>query len=328
MNALASNCKVVCQVVSGYDLAFDIGQSGLRGIITSTRHEPAIFRIDTYRPSGSLADIVQGAVRALAQASGISSFDAVTSGLTSVYGSVGPIDNVFGLLNDEFGVNRLILSDDAFTSFLGARGLTSGVVAAVGTGLVVLGIDATGTARRVDGMGPMAGDDGSGWWIGRRGFIAAVSAADGRECGSAALLRSVISDYGSIDGILEHIHSSESAIASVAEFAMNVVNAARSGDDVSISIMRRAAQYIGSAIIAGAGTEPPGKRIQFSIVGGVSAGADLLVPDIVEFACRRGLLAVHEKPLGSALDGARLLGSVVGLERFEPLVRQASSRVG
>lgn len=307
------------------DLAFDVGQSGLRGAVARSDGAATMFRIDGFRPMGSLTEVVTDAVQALATASRVSVFRTVAGGLTSVNGTVPSIEGTFDRLNAGYGVSRLVLSDDAFTSFLGARKLNPGVVVAAGTGLVALGIDAQGRPHRVDGMGPMAGDDGSGWWIGRRGLIAAVSAEDGREEGSPALLRSVKSLYGSTEGILSHIRASESAIAAVAQFAKQVVRAARDGDHVSAAILRDAARHIATAIIAAAAPEYPGAEIRFSIVGGLRGAADLLLPSIVEFACDRGLAALHDEPQGTALDGALLLSGVKQLERFLPLVRQVSA---
>jgi glucosamine kinase len=50
-----------------------------------------------------------------------------------------------------------------------------------GTGSVAFGRGPTGTTARCGGWGPVAGDEGSGAWIGRRALSVVTAAADGRE---------------------------------------------------------------------------------------------------------------------------------------------------
>ncbi|MFC9469290.1 hypothetical protein [Streptomyces coelicoflavus] len=57
-------------------------------------------------------------------------------------------------------------SSPSVSSVAGALGGRAGVVPAIGTGSVAVGIGADGTYARVDGWGPLLGDDGSGARIG------------------------------------------------------------------------------------------------------------------------------------------------------------------
>ncbi|MYS50866.1 ATPase, partial [Streptomyces sp. SID6013] len=76
---------------------------------------------------------------------------------------------------------------DAVTAHAGALGGRAGVVLAIGTGSVAVGIGADGTYARVDGWGPLLGDDGSGARIGTAGLRAALRAHDGRGPATALL---------------------------------------------------------------------------------------------------------------------------------------------
>ncbi|MBX3132680.1 MAG: hypothetical protein KF689_04760 [Gemmatimonadaceae bacterium] len=57
----------------------------------------------------------------------------------------------------------------------------AGILLIAGTGSVAFGRGPTGTLRRCGGWGPVAGDEGSGAWIGRRALSVVTSSADERE---------------------------------------------------------------------------------------------------------------------------------------------------
>jgi glucosamine kinase len=57
----------------------------------------------------------------------------------------------------------------------------AGILLISGTGSVAYGRGPTGTLRRCGGWGPIAGDEGSGAWIGRRALSVVTSSADERE---------------------------------------------------------------------------------------------------------------------------------------------------
>jgi glucosamine kinase len=70
-------------------------------------------------------------------------------------------------------------ADIALTDAFGAEG--AGLLLISGTGSVAYGRGPTGTFRRCGGWGPVAGDEGSGAWIGRRALSVVTSSADERE---------------------------------------------------------------------------------------------------------------------------------------------------
>ena len=55
-----------------------------------------------------------------------------------------------------------------------------GVVVIAGTGSIAYGVSQRGVAARAGGWGPTLGDEGSGYWIGRRALAAVMRDADGR----------------------------------------------------------------------------------------------------------------------------------------------------
>ena len=81
----------------------------------------------------------------------------------------------------------MVVSNDAVTAHLGALGGEPGAVIVAGTGAIALAASPAGWAR-ADGWGPMLGDDGGGYWIGRRALAMALREHDGRG-GAARFLR-------------------------------------------------------------------------------------------------------------------------------------------
>jgi N-acetylglucosamine kinase-like BadF-type ATPase len=62
---------------------------------------------------------------------------------------------------------RVAVISDAEAALLGALGGRPGVLVLAGTGSIVLGRDDHGRLMRAGGLGPLLGDEGSAFWLGR-----------------------------------------------------------------------------------------------------------------------------------------------------------------
>jgi N-acetylglucosamine kinase-like BadF-type ATPase len=63
---------------------------------------------------------------------------------------------------------RVEVISDAEAAWLGALDGRAGVLVLAGTGSIVLGCDARGRWARAGGLGPLFGDEGSAFWLGRQ----------------------------------------------------------------------------------------------------------------------------------------------------------------
>ena len=63
--------------------------------------------------------------------------------------------------------DRVAVISDAEAALLGALGGDPGVLVLAGTGSIVLGRDRRGRLARGGGLGPLLGDEGSAFWLGR-----------------------------------------------------------------------------------------------------------------------------------------------------------------
>lgn len=200
------------------------------------------------------------------------------------------------------GATGVVLASDVVTSHLGALGGRSGVVAAVGTGTVVLGLNAAGEAAKVDGWGYLLGDAGSGFEVGRRGLAAAMAAHDGRR--ASALQAAAQARFGPLDALPGRVYAQAEPVHVIASFAPAVAEAARAGDEVALRIWDTAAAAVSEAITAaldGAQLVGTDRRVAFA----GSLGRLDLLQDRVRARLDEGARppAIVE-PRGDALSGA------------------------
>src|SRR5216117_999934 len=69
---------------------------------------------------------------------------------------------------------RVHVISDAQAALLGALGKRPGVLLLSGTGSIVVGRNSRGRWARAGGLGPVLGDEGSGFWLGREWLRARV----------------------------------------------------------------------------------------------------------------------------------------------------------
>ncbi|MEU6405788.1 BadF/BadG/BcrA/BcrD ATPase family protein [Streptomyces sp. NPDC046985] len=212
-----------------------------------------------------------------------------------------------GLLAD-LPADQAAVTSDAITAHAGALGGSTGVVLAIGTGAVAVGIGADGSYARVDGWGPWLGDEGSGAWIGAAGLRAALRAHDGR--GPDTALRAAAEErFGAADRLPLAVGRDGNPARAAASFAPDVARTAAAGDPAARRILREAALALGEAVFAAAGRVggPAASAVPVALTGGLTGlGEPLLGPVRAVLADAPRPLDLRP-PLGDPLDGARLL---------------------
>lgn len=305
-------------------LTFDLGQMETRLRLFGAPGE--VIREATAPGRLRHADLVVALLSlaaAAADAFGTDRFPTVCGGATGVFGHVGNLDEVGEALRRQFGTIRLVIADDVVTSYLGAMGNRPGVVAAVGTGLVALGVGPARDVARVDGAGAMMGDQGAGWWIGRRGLIAAMSATDGRPDASPALLDAAIAAFGPIELLPRLLADDPSPVTRVAAFAKEVGAVARAGDAVANAIWKKAGTHIGRTIVAAGSRAGLTESLAYTLVGHVALARDLLEPAISEELSAHFTRFSRLDAQGESIDGAVLLAQEdISVVRFSPMAAE------
>ena len=202
------------------------------------------------------------------------------------------------------------VAHDSVTGYLGANGRAHGVVAAVGTGVVVLGVGRAGIAR-VDGWGSLLGDAGSAYWLGRAGLDAVLRAHDGRGTATSLTAAVAAAFDGPLSTVYLQIQADPDRVARVASLAPEVTRRA-DDDPVCSEIVDRAADELASSIAAAAlraRVDVRGARV--SGTGQVLASRTLADRMAVRLG-HRWPGGVLKRPLGEPIDGVQLLHDLPG----------------
>src|SRR5262245_13319697 len=136
---------------------------------------------------------------------------------------------------------RTLVVNDALVALVAGAGDRAGVVIVAGTGSIAYGHDGRGRAARAGGWGYLLGDEGSGFWIGRRALSAVVRHADGR--GPATQLTRLVLEHLRISRPADLVHETyyrDMRLNAIAGIAALVQRANDNGDAVAADILQRA----------------------------------------------------------------------------------------
>ncbi|MFK0732872.1 MAG: N-acetylglucosamine kinase [Gloeotrichia echinulata GP01] len=141
--------------------------------------------------------------------------------------------------------SNMVICNDGLIALVGGIGHSVGIVAAAGTGSIVLGRNHQGETKRVGGWGYILGDEGSAYKIAVAGMQAALKFYDGREM-STSLIDGFQQHLGlaSIEDLIEVIYRRGWGVKEIAALAQIVDLAAVSGDEVANQIIDDAVQEL------------------------------------------------------------------------------------
>lgn len=287
-------------------VAIDGGQSSTRARASWTDHEPQITGFThTLDNAHLVAEQIRLLISMLPPAPG--PIERVVLGHTGL-----PVDDdgraelvsklIEGRLAQEF-----VLASDEVIAHAGAFEGRPGIVAAIGTGSVVLGIDAGHRSHRADGWGYLFGDGGSAFAIGRAALEAGLRSEDGR--GPATVLARLAAEEfgGSLRDITWRLYADPHRVDRIARFAPSVI-AHADEDAAACAIVATAATEIARSLRAASlALHSVG---EVSIVGRVVAPGSALV---TELQAALSAVVPHARlvePSGQPLDGASLIAQI------------------
>jgi len=171
-----------------------------------------------------------------------------------------------------------LVVNDALIALVAAVGEAPGIVIVCGTGSICYGRNADGRAARSGGWGYVIGDEGSGYWIGRRALAAVARHADGR--GPATSLTGAALSHFGVDTVAElvhEVHAHDPRRHRVAGLGAVVHAAADAGDAVARAILDdAAAELLHAAASVTAQLGMRGGAFPFVLAGGMFHGLPLL----------------------------------------------------
>lgn len=210
-------------------------------------------------PSNHLQVTIEAAIAALrvatrealtAAGASVADVELVSAGLAGVdFDGVGAAEGVAMLRT--IGFDRAVVHGDMVIAHRGALAGAPGVVALAGTGSSVLGIAADGTMIKAGGWGPVYGDQGSGYQLGRLGMVAAAEALDGSGA-TTALVEKLATALGvsAFRETVKCVYSEVPGHRRIAALAPVVDACAREGDEVAAAICRCAGADLARTVLA------------------------------------------------------------------------------
>jgi glucosamine kinase len=188
---------------------------------------------------------------------------------------------------------RVLVLADAQAALLGALPEGCGVLILAGTGSIVVGRDRRGRWYRAGGLGPLLGDEGSGFWLGREWLRA------GGE--SAARARRLARSPG--------------AVADIAALAPEVLRRARRGDRRARRIVAAAQAHLARQAAAVARRLKPRGPVAVSWAGGLLVDPWFRA-GVARALARAGVRARWQPPAREPVEAAaRLAASLAGRQR-------------
>ena len=222
-----------------------------------------------------------------------------------------------------FRQNTLIVND-ALIALVAGAGANPGVVVISGTGSIAFGVSHRGLAARAGGWGPTLGDEGSGYWIGRRALEAVVRDVDGR--GPKTALTERVLEFCSLSRpelLVSEIYHQPHGRRAIASLAPEVDRARFEGDLVAGDIMTDAADELATA----AGSvitrlDMRGEQFPILLAGGMLKRSEWLAAEILrrmaEVAPRSEVLPLTEEPVTGAVRLAT--AAATGRVRVPPYI--------
>ena len=142
---------------------------------------------------------------------------------------------------------RVVVISDVEAAYLAALGANPGVLLLAGTGSIALGRDRRGRWHRAGGLGPLLGDDGSAFSVGRAWLrSSSIPATRARQFATAP-----------------------DAVARIATLAPSVLRRARRGDRVAQRIVREAQHALADLVETATKQGRKRQNIQVSWAGGL-----------------------------------------------------------
>ena len=216
--------------------------------------------------------------------------------------------------------SRVQVVNDALIALVAGVGDEPGIVIVGGTGSIAYGRNVEYQAARAGGWGPILGDEGSAYWIGREALAASVRAVDGR--GPATQLTDDVLEHFGVANASELprvVYDSNLPRVNVATLGAIVQRASENGDAVAKRVLERASEELALAARSVATQlEMRGDAFLFVLAGGVFRAVPWLAADLphrlIEVAPRCGVTVLETEPalgavhlaLSEATGGARL----------------------
>jgi N-acetylglucosamine kinase-like BadF-type ATPase len=198
---------------------------------------------------------------------------------------------------------RVHVLPDAEAAYLGALGERPGVLLLAGTGAIALARDRRGRFARAGGLGPLLGDDGSAFWIGREWLRTRIAGTARRRERAAATARSLA--------------IGPQPVVRIAGLAPAILRRAGAGDALARQVVARAQAALAALVVSAARTLSVPLPVTVSWAGGLLADP-VFRAGVWRAARRQGLRLRPHPPAAPALTAALALAERLARGGPEP----------
>jgi N-acetylglucosamine kinase-like BadF-type ATPase len=206
---------------------------------------------------------------------------------------------------------RVRVAGDSEVNLAAAFGGGAGILINAGTGSIAFARSPDGRLHRAGGYGWQLGDEGGGYWLGRRALAAAARATDEPEESSTLLERLLVAlGLRHLDDLIRWTATANPA--QVASLAPHVLNAAREGEAVARRAVADAAAELARLIGVLARHFPGTEPIAVASVGGLlRPGSPLLraLHDVLAAQVPRAHLV--DGPVDAPVEAVRLAARLI-----------------
>ena len=225
--------------------------------------------------------------------------------------------------------NTLIVND-ALIALVAGAGANPGVVVVAGTGSIAYGVSHQGMAARAGGWGPILGDEGSGYWVGRRALAAVMRDADSR--GPRTTLTSLVLRHFGLpnpQALVPEIYHQPQGRRAIASLAAVVDHSRAEGDPVATEIMTLAADELSLAAASVIRRlDMRGEQFPILLAGGMLKESTWLAAEVrrrmAEVAPRGSVAPLTDEPAIGAVKLA--IAQARGGVRVPPYISEAAVR--
>jgi N-acetylglucosamine kinase-like BadF-type ATPase len=209
----------------------------------------------------------------------------------------------------DLNITDFVLDNDASVAWAGATAAEPGIIVISGTGSIIFGVNHEGNRARAGGWGPILGDEGGGYDLGRLAMVAALKDHDGR--GLSTRLKELLVDTLKLTDITElvnRVYVRKMERHEIASLAPLVLRAAAEGDQVAQGLVDHAAAELAAGVQAVAkALGLSGRRFTIALAGGVFGANNPLQSAITERVLSFATQAHFVSPVFSPVTGGLIL---------------------
>lgn len=274
------------------NLTIDLGQSGARFEVNG-----AITRLDIAKDT---VTSLQETVKRVCEQVPAGNYESVFLSLTGLQGDVKDPTPYGEICHRLFGAKNVAVMDDGIAAYVGALGKLNGVALTLGGGVVAISAR-NGHFGHADGKGPVFGDFGGGYWIGREAMVRAIATLDGRDDATdlVELLHDPISEYRRLENTTG-VEAAKLCISTAKSVAVGAENGVANAQRILEEGARHLARTVVSAWnkVKGDGADVP----NLTLLGGLAQSETYV--EMIKGELQSLMQFTFVQPAGDHLVGA------------------------